>query len=92
MFRYLLDPRVPLVKKLPVLGWLVYLVSPVDFLPDPVLGLGIVDDFILMLLIISIMNQRLEEYFKGREKGYQNDEEKVIHDVEYEVKHDESDQ
>lgn len=89
--KFFLDPKVPFVKKLPVIGWIIYLLSPVDFLPDPVLGLGIVDDFILMLFIISIMGKRIEEYWGEKAGSPRMDGHKVIDRVEYKVEEDEKD-
>lgn len=44
------DPRVSLAPKLAPLGVLGYLILPVDLLPDVVLGLGQLDDLLVLLL------------------------------------------
>jgi uncharacterized membrane protein YkvA (DUF1232 family) len=44
------DPRVSLAPKLVPLGVLGYLILPVDLLPDVVLGLGQLDDLVVLLL------------------------------------------
>lgn len=49
-WRLLKDPRVPLWPKL-LLGFvLAYVVAPVDLLPDVLLGIGQVDDLIVIFL------------------------------------------
>jgi len=49
-WKLLWDKRVSGFTKLVPLATLVYLFLPVDLLPDPVLGLGQVDDLVLILL------------------------------------------
>lgn len=46
----LLDRRVPLWTKLIVPGSLLYLLSPLDFISDPLLGLGQLDDLAVLVL------------------------------------------
>jgi uncharacterized membrane protein YkvA (DUF1232 family) len=50
IWRLLKDSQVPLwVKFIPPLA-ILYLISPVDLVPDPVLGLGQLDDLAILLL------------------------------------------
>jgi uncharacterized membrane protein YkvA (DUF1232 family) len=50
VWRLLTDPEVPTwVKFIPPLA-LLYLLSPVDLVPDPVLGLGQLDDLAVILI------------------------------------------
>jgi uncharacterized membrane protein YkvA (DUF1232 family) len=49
-WRLLLDPRVPLWTKTVVPASLVYLILPVDFVPDFLLGLGQLDDLAVIIL------------------------------------------
>ena len=52
-WRLFTDPRVPVyAKALPVLIGLVYLLMPADVLPDPLLGLGQVDDLGLLAIMV----------------------------------------
>lgn len=56
--RLLTDPRVPLRSKLLFGGTLVYLVSPIDVIPDFVPGLGQLDDVVLAVIALhSILNR-----------------------------------
>lgn len=53
VWRLLMDKRVPVyLKALPVAS-LVYLISPIDFVPDVLLGLGQLDDFAAILIGIE---------------------------------------
>ena len=45
------DPRVPRKSKLILGGTILYLVSPIDIVPDFVPGLGQLDDVVVALLI-----------------------------------------
>ena len=50
IWRLLKDRQVPIwVKLIPPLA-ILYLVSPIDIIPDPVLGLGQLDDLAILLL------------------------------------------
>ncbi len=50
IWRLLKDSRVPMwVKFVPPLA-ILYLISPIDLIPDPVLGLGQLDDLAVLLL------------------------------------------
>ncbi|MFQ5945454.1 MAG: DUF1232 domain-containing protein [Anaerolineae bacterium] len=48
--RLLFDGRVPLWTKLILPGSLLYLLSPLDFISDPLLGLGQLDDLAVLVL------------------------------------------
>jgi len=50
ILRLLRDRRVPIWPKLVVPATIVYLLSPIDLLPDPILGLGQIDDFAVILI------------------------------------------
>ncbi len=54
VWRLLNDPAVPgWLKAIPVLA-LAYILSPLDFAPDVVLGLGQLDDLAILLLAIKL--------------------------------------
>ena len=55
------DPRVPRRSKLVVGGTLLYLVSPLDVVPDFVPGLGQVDDVVVVLLALHSLLNRVDE-------------------------------
>lgn len=54
VWQLLLDSRVPVgVKSIPLFV-LLYLISPIDMLPDPILGLGQLDDLAVILLGLNL--------------------------------------
>lgn len=56
--RLLGDPRVPRKSKLILCGTVLYLVSPIDVIPDFVPGIGQLDDIVVALLALhSILNR-----------------------------------
>ncbi len=54
LWRLLLDPRVSLFPKLIPVAALVYVLSPIDLLPDFILGLGQLDDLGIVMLGIAL--------------------------------------
>lgn len=88
-FSYLSDPRVPFIKKIWIYFVLIYFLSPIDLIPEPFLGFGLIDDaFILFFSLIKILND-LDEYAKSKNGGnfQANPEDKAI-DIEYKVHDD----
>ncbi|MFN2421909.1 MAG: YkvA family protein [Gemmatimonadota bacterium] len=59
--RLMTDPRVPRRSKWIVGGVLVYLVSPIDIVPDFVPGLGQLDDVVVVLLALHGLLNRVDE-------------------------------
>ncbi|MBW3660072.1 MAG: DUF1232 domain-containing protein [Gemmatimonadetes bacterium] len=59
--RLLSDSRVPARSKLIVGGTALYLISPIDFVPDFVPGLGQLDDVVLAVLALHSLLNRVDE-------------------------------
>ena len=82
------DGRVPLWTKLVIPLALLYLVSPVDFVPDVILGLGQLDDLGVILLGIALFvrlapPEIVQAYLNQIEYGDLDDDEVV--DTTYSV-------
>lgn len=84
--KYLIkDKNVSMLKKMLIIFGIVYLISPIDLIPFPVLGFSIIDDLVLWGFILSYLKDELDKYttnnkndsFKGK---------KIIDSVEYEIK------
>lgn len=92
--KYVLDPAVPVSEKMWVIVSLLYLISPVDFIPDPIFGIGILDDLVVILLMLSFMADKLKKYAETKNVSNraqrQTDDQDII-DVEYEVLDNEKD-
>lgn len=65
--QYLKDKNVPFVKKLLIIGSALYLVFPVDIVPDFIIGFGILDDIAVITFIWLALKSELDEY--GKAKG-----------------------
>ncbi|HJU87645.1 MAG TPA: YkvA family protein [Gemmatimonadota bacterium] len=71
--RLLADPRVPRKSKLILGGTVLYLVSPLDVVPDFVPGLGQLDDVVVALLALhSILNRVDDEVVVEHWPGDEN--------------------
>jgi uncharacterized membrane protein YkvA (DUF1232 family) len=60
-------PEAPVWLKLGSAGLVLYLISPVDLLPDVVPMLGMVDDLVLIPLAMRWMLNRLPPQLRGEE-------------------------
>lgn len=93
IIKFLLDKSIPLKEKWWVIIPLIYIVSPADLIPAPVLGFSIIDDAVVLAFLLSIASGKTKKYhnehgaeYKGKEK---EDIKNVVEDVEYEIKKDE---
>jgi uncharacterized membrane protein YkvA (DUF1232 family) len=59
--RLMRDPRVPIRKKAFIGAVMAYVVSPIDLIPDFVVGLGKLDDIILVSLAVDHLMNGSEE-------------------------------
>ena len=80
--KFLLDPSVPKRKKLLIIFGIIYLIMPIDVIPEPVLGFGFIDDIVLWLFILTHLSDELDKYWKtsdeGQEKASHVDPEKAF--------------
>jgi len=70
LYRLFKDPRAPLAEKVLLVGTIVYVVSPLDFIPDVVPFIGQVDDLYLVALVVLRLLSRadgviLSEHWDG---------------------------
>ncbi|MFO7320668.1 MAG: DUF1232 domain-containing protein [Chloroflexota bacterium] len=69
-WRLLRDPRVPLwTKAIPLLAAL-YIVSPVDVLPDIIPGLGQLDDLGILLAGLRLFESAVPENIVNEHRGF----------------------
>lgn len=62
LIRYVKDREVSVFKKLLILGGLLYLIFPMDIVPDFLIGLGILDDAAVLLFVWNAIKSELSEY------------------------------
>ena len=84
------DPRVPLwAKAIPVLG-IIYVLSPLDFIPDVMIGLGQLDDLAIIIggmrLFASVVPADIVEQHRAEIAGKPLD---IIQGTGYNVTDDE---
>jgi uncharacterized membrane protein YkvA (DUF1232 family) len=87
MLRLLKSRNVPLKDKLPIVLMLVYIISPIDLIPFPILGFSILDDIVVFILLSNIVKKTLSKY-NISENGNNIDPEHIINNVDYEVSED----
>jgi uncharacterized membrane protein YkvA (DUF1232 family) len=61
LYRLFKDPRAPLAEKALLAGTIVYVVSPLDFIPDLFPFIGQVDDLYLVALVVLRLLSRTNE-------------------------------
>lgn len=87
LIKYIKDDEVSVYKKLLILGSLLYLVFPMDIVPDFIIGLGLLDDAAVLLFVWNALKSELEEY-EEKQRRSDVDQSKVI-EVDFEKKDDE---
>ena len=60
---------VPLGTIVAVLSALIYVFSPVDLIPDSIIGAGLIDDALVVSSCIKLVGSDVYEYQKWREKN-----------------------
>jgi len=50
-FKLFRDPRTPIISKIIMIGTLIYLISPIDIIPDFIPFMGLVDELIVIPLL-----------------------------------------
>lgn len=65
--QYLKDKDVSVVKKLLILGSLLYLIFPVDIVPDFIIGIGILDDITVLTFIWLALKSEIDDYGSKKE-------------------------
>lgn len=96
-WRLLWDPRVPIwAKMVPFVG-IAYVISPIDFIPDPILGLGQLDDIGILLLGLRVFVELVPEEIVWQHlqsMGFRSSQWQVVEEepqsieAEYEVRED----
>lgn len=61
---YLRDPSASKMKKILIIFGIIYLLSPIDLIPAPVLGFSVIDDAVLWVAILSYLAEELDRYGK----------------------------
>lgn len=87
LYKYLLDKDVSIFKKIMVVSMLIYVFSPLDLVPEIVLGFGFIDDALLAVYIISLISSELDKYIVEQDgESIRVDKENIIDNVDYDIK------
>jgi uncharacterized membrane protein YkvA (DUF1232 family) len=57
---------IPIGTIISIVSTLIYIVSPIDLIPDPIPGIGYIDDIILFGWVLKSIHSDVEEYKKWR--------------------------
>lgn len=79
------DKEIPWYKKVIVILTIIYVISPIEFLPDFILPIGYVDDIILVIFIIFLLKDDIKRYIKPKSYSEKYKDKDIIDDVEYKV-------
>lgn len=60
---FLFDKSVSKLKKVVVIFGIIYLFSPIDLIPAPILGFSVIDDLVLWGFILSWLGKELDQYW-----------------------------
>jgi len=91
IFKFLFDKSIPLKEKWWIILPLIYIISPADLIPAPILGFSIIDDAVMLFYLFSVVNSKTKKYYGSNDKNDQesNKKENIVEDVEYEIHEDE---
>lgn len=67
---------IPKTTMISVLAALLYFISPLDFVPDFLIGLGLLDDAVILGFVFKKVSKELEKYQTW--KALKNDSNKII--------------
>ena len=62
LWRFIKDPNVAWGKKATAVGSLVYLISPLDAVPDFIPAAGLLDDVAVILFVVQMLAESLKAY------------------------------
>jgi uncharacterized membrane protein YkvA (DUF1232 family) len=65
--QYIKDRNVSVFKKLLIIGSLLYLVFPVDIVPDFLIGIGILDDVTVLTFVWIALKSEIDDYGNRKE-------------------------
>jgi len=83
LWRAFRDPWTPLYLKAAMLGVVLYLISPIDLIPDMLPFLGIVDDVLLVGLAMRWILARLPQRVEAKAPRRGSDQNGPVIDGEY---------
>lgn len=87
IFKFLFDKKIPLKDKWWIIIPLIYILSPADLIPAPILGFSIIDDAVMLIYLLNVVVSKTKKYYGDTNKNKKDID--IVENVEYEVKNDE---
>ncbi len=87
IFKFLFDKKIPLREKWWIIIPTIYILSPVDLIPMPILGFSILDDLLMFIYLMTVVTEKTNKYYGNKEKDFKNKD--FIENVEYKIDEDE---
>lgn len=89
ILKFLFDKNIPLKEKWWIIIPVIYILSPIDLIPAPVLGFSIIDDLVMFAFLLTIVFDKTRKYYGDKKTNKENsDKDNIVEDVEYEIKDD----
>ncbi len=85
IYKFLFDKKIPVREKWWIIIPVIYILSPVDLIPEPILGFGFIDDLVMLGYLLAVVMEKTKKYNKKNDVN----EDKIIENVDYEIKDDE---
>ncbi len=94
IIKFLLDKKVPLKEKWWVIIPLIYILSPADLIPAPIIGFSIIDDAVMIAFLLTVVVEKTKKYYSSNNDNNKGEQEKeteenIVENVQYEIKKDE---
>ncbi|MDW5299724.1 MAG: YkvA family protein [Sedimentibacter sp.] len=94
IIKFLLDKNISLKEKWWVIIPLIYILSPADLIPAPVLGYSIIDDAVMLVFLFTVVFNKTRRYYFENDGNKKNEKDKdfkenIVENVEYEIRKDE---
>jgi len=81
--KFLFDKDVSAIQKAIVALMFAYIISPIDLIPEAIAGLGIIDDAVLTMYVLSTISSKLDFYIDQEIEEADGDVKKPITNAEY---------
>ncbi|MFA9423702.1 MAG: YkvA family protein [Sedimentibacter sp.] len=93
IIKFLFDKKVPLKEKWWVIIPLIYILSPADLIPAPIIGFSIIDDAVMMIFLLTVVFEKTKKYYStyndnNKDEKQNENKENIVENVEYEIKKD----
>lgn len=86
IIKFIFDKDIPLKEKWSVILPLIYILSPIDLIPAPVIGFSLIDDLVMLVFLLSVINDKVNKYSYYDKHNNKKKKEDIIENVDYDIK------